>query len=139
MDRRTSRPATATVPLVVMGAAVLVGVVLAGLAVLQALLVAGRPYGHLVWGGQHRVLPRGLRIGSAVSIVLYAVVAGVVLGAAAGAPDAPGWLEVAVWVLTGYFALGVLLNGVSRSRPERLVMTPVRLVLAGCCLVVALG
>ena len=121
----------------IIGAAVLAVVVLVGLAVLQALLVAGRPYGHLAWGGQHRVLPRRLRIGSAASIALYAVFAGVVLAAAA--PDAPRWLEVAVWVLTGYSALGVLMNAVSRSRPERLVMTPVCLLLAGCCLVVALG
>ncbi len=31
------------------------------------------------------------------------------------------------------------MNAVSRSRPERLVMTPVAVLLAGCCLVVALG
>ena len=121
------------------GSAVLAVVVLAGLAVLQALLAAGRPYGHLAWGGQHRVLPRHLRIGSAASIVLYAVIAAVVLGAALRSPDVPGWLQVALWVLTGYFVLGIVLNGISRSRPERLVMTPVCLVLAGCCLVVALG
>ena len=41
--------------------------------------------------------------------------------------------------MTGYFALGVPLNAISRSRPERLVMTPVVLLLALCCLVVALG
>ncbi|MCZ2828331.1 hypothetical protein O2W14_05720 [Modestobacter sp. VKM Ac-2986] len=121
------------------GSAVLAVVVLTGLAVLQALLAAGRPYGHLAWGGQHRVLPRALRIGSAVSIGLYAVFAAVVLGAALRSPAVPGWLQVALWVLTGYFVLGVVLNGISRSRPERLVMTPVCLVLAGCCLVVALG
>ena len=123
----------------VIGSAVVVVVVLAGLAVLQALVAAGRPYGQLVWGGRHRVLPRGLRIGSAVSVALYALIAAAVLGAAVRAPGVPGWLHVVVWVLTGYFALGVVVNAASRSRPERLVMTPVCLVLAGCCLVVALG
>ena len=122
-----------------MASAVLAVVVLAGLAVLQALLAAGRPYGRLAWGGQHRVLPRGLRIGSAVSIALYALFGGVVLAAAAAAPGVPRWLEVAVWVLTGYFVLGTVMNLASRSRPERLVITPVCLVLAGCCLVVAVG
>ena len=46
---------------------------------------------------------------------------------------------MAIWVLTGYFALGIVLNAISRSRPERLVMTPVVLLLAACCLVLALG
>ena len=123
----------------IIASAVLALVVLAGLAVLQALLAAGRPYGHLAWGGQHRVLPRGLRIGSAVSIALYALFGWVVLGAAAGAPAAARAFEVGVWVLTGYFTLGVLVNAASRSRPERLVMTPACLVLAACCLVVALA
>ncbi|MFQ1001021.1 hypothetical protein [Modestobacter sp. SSW1-42] len=120
-------------------AAVLAVVVLAGLAVLQALLAAGRPYGHPAWGGQHRVLPRGLRTASAASIGLYAVCAAAVLGAAVRSPDVPGWLQVALWVLIGCSALGIVVTGASRSRPERLVMTPVCLVLAGCCLVVALG
>jgi hypothetical protein len=34
--------------------------------------------------------------------------------------------------------LGIGLNAISRSRPERLVMTPVVLVLAACCLLIAL-
>jgi hypothetical protein len=51
-------------------------------------------------------------------------------------PD--GLVDVGAWVLTAYFALGVALNAASRSRPERLVMTPVALVLAVCCLVLAL-
>jgi uncharacterized membrane protein SirB2 len=124
---------------VIIGSAVLVVVVLGGLAVFQALLVAGRPYGHLAWGGQHRVLPRRLRIGSAVSIALYVVVGWSVVRAAVEAPTAPRWLEVGMWVLTAYFALGVLMNAASRSRPERLVMTPVCVLLAAGCLVVALG
>ncbi|WP_233198143.1 hypothetical protein [Cryobacterium sp. Y50] len=49
------------------------------------------------------------------------------------------FIGVAAWVLTGYFTLGVIMNGISRSKPERLVMTPVSLVLAGLCLVVAIG
>ncbi|WP_157524930.1 hypothetical protein [Microbacterium yannicii] len=46
--------------------------------------------------------------------------------------------RVATWVLFAYFAAGILLNGFSRSRPERHVMTPVTAVLAACAFVVAL-
>ena len=126
-------------PGVIMGLAALAVVVLAGLAVFQALLVAGQPLGRFAWGGQHTVLPTGLRVGSAVSIALYAGFAVLILcaaGALAVLPD--GFVNVAIWVLTGYFALGIVMNGISRSRPERLVMTPTVLVLAAICLVLAL-
>jgi hypothetical protein len=108
--------------------------------VFQGLLVAGLPLGRFAWGGQNAVLPAGLRIGSAVSIGLYAVFAVLVLQAAGRLSLLPaGFVDVAIWVLVGYFALGIVLNGISRSRPERLTMTPVVALLALSCLVVALG
>ena len=123
----------------IMSLAVLGCVILGALAVFQALLVAGRPLGRFAWGGQHDILPTGLRVGSAVSIALYGGIA-VLMLCAAGAMDvfSDGFVDVAVWVLTGYFALGIGMNAISRSRPERLVMTPVVLVLAVVCLVLAL-
>ena len=114
-------------------------VVLAGLAVFQALLIAGQPLGRFAWGGQHTVLPTGLRVGSAVSIALYAGFAVLILSAAGALAVLPaGFVDVAIWVLAGYFVLGIGLNAISRSRPERLVMTPVVLLLAAVCLVLAL-
>ena len=120
--------------------AVLGTVLLGALAVLQVLLAAGAPWGRLAWGGQHVVLPRRLRIGSATSVVLYVAIALVLLQRADAVSVLPhGLVGVLIWVLTGYFALGVVMNAVSRSRPERLVMTPVALALAGSCLLLALG
>jgi hypothetical protein len=122
-----------------MGLAVLAVVVLVGLAVFQGLLVAGQPLGRFAWGGQHVVLPTGLRVGSAVSIALYAGFAVLILCAARALSVLPEtFVDVAIWVLTGYFVLGIAMNAISRSRPERLVMTPVVLVLAVVCLVLAL-
>jgi hypothetical protein len=119
----------------------LVGVaLLAALAVFQGLLVAGAPLGRFAWGGQHRVLPTKLRIGSAVSIVLYALFALIILGSAERAVDGTGVgiTDVGIWVLTAYFTVGIGMNAVSRSRPERMLMTPVVAVLAGVCLALAL-
>ncbi|SHH37595.1 MULTISPECIES: hypothetical protein [Geodermatophilus] len=120
--------------------AAVVGVVLlAALAVFQLALVGGAPLGRFAWGGQHVVLPPRLRVGSAVSIGVYGVVALLLLQAAGAVDLLPGGVvDVAMWVLTGYFALGVALNAISRSRPERLVMTPVALALAVVCLLLAL-
>ena len=114
-------------------AAVVVSVLLAALAVFQVALVAGAPLGRFAWGGQADVLPTALRIGSLVSVVLYGVIAWAVWRAVDRPDD--GW----IWVVTAYFALGIALNAISRSRPERLVMTPIVLVLAACCLGIALG
>ena len=120
--------------------AALIGVALLGcLAVFQLLLVAGAPLGRFAWGGQHVVLPVGLRIGSAVAIAIYGVFALLMLQAAGAFTVLPGGLVgVAMWVLMAYFALGVAMNAASRSRPERLVMTPTALVLAAVCLALAL-
>jgi hypothetical protein len=116
--------------------------VLASLAVLQALVAAGRPYGRYVWGGQHDVLPTRLRVGSAASILLYAAMAAVLITRASdnNSPGADsGIVEVATWVLVVYFALGIALNAASRSRSERAVMTPATITLTVCALVLAMG
>jgi len=116
-------------------AAVVVFVLLAGLAVFQVLLVAGRPLGRFASGGQHEVLPPALRVVSAVSVVSYAAFAWLVWRAVTQPGDAGPW----IWILTAFFGLGVAMNAASRSRSERLVMTPLTVVLAVSCLVIALG
>lgn len=114
---------------------------LAGLAVFQIALISGAPLGRLAWGGQHEVLPARLRAGSAVSIILYAVFAYAALAKAGMVPfpNNETFTSVAMWVLAGYFALGVVLNAISRSKPERAVMTPAALLLAAAFLVLALN
>ena len=115
--------------------------VLAGLAVFQGALISGAPWGRLAWGGQHEVLPPGLRIGSALSIVLYAAFG---YAAAAKAGLVPPLVNesvtsISMWVLTAYFALGVIMNGISRSKPERLAMTPTAIILTALYLILAIG
>lgn len=116
-------------------AALLATLVLAALSVVQVAAALGRPVGRLVWGGRHEVLPRRLRIGSAISVCLYALMAGALVARSTGREGA---LVVVTWVLVGYFTLGIVVNAVSRSRSERAVMTPACALLAGCALLVAL-
>ena len=121
-------------------AAWIVVVVLSGLAVLQVLVAAGRPLGRFVWGGRHEVLPTRFRIGSLVSVLVYAAIAVLVLDRAGMLDVLPDTVAVVgTWVVTAYFALGILANAASRSPSERAVMTPVSVVLAACSLVVALS
>ena len=121
--------------------AVIFTALMAGLAVFQLALVAGAPIGHFAWGGQDRVLPRGKRIGSVTSVVLYALFSLVVLQRAELIAVIP-WqavVDVGSWVLVVYFALGIIMNALSRSTPERWTMAPLCAVLTVLAAIVALG
>lgn len=124
-----------------MVAAIAFVVLLGLLAAFQLALALGAPWGRLAWGGQNPgVLPRGNRIGSVVSVLVYGLSASIALdraGLIAWYP--PGFTQVAMWVVVGVLVLGVLMNAISGSKPERFVMTPVALVLAVLALLVALG
>jgi hypothetical protein len=122
-------------------AAIVLCILLGALAVFQLALVFGAPLGRFAWGGADRVLPRSKRIGSVVAIVLYAVFAWVFLMRAGLAPLVLPEIvvDIATWVIFGYFVLGIALNAISRSKLERYTMTPVTIVLAALALIVALG
>ena len=115
-------------------------VVLLGLALFQLLLILGKPLGDFAWGGQHEVLPRKLRIASICSILLYIVFA-IFLASKAGIVaiiTQQPLLDIAMWVFTAYFILGIFVNLISRNRKERALMTPVALLLAIAFLITAL-
>ncbi|MDT0180228.1 hypothetical protein Q9S36_08400 [Microbacterium sp. ARD31] len=120
--------------------AVALTVVLALLAIFQLVLSLGAPLGHFAWGGQHRVLPTKLRIGSAVSILIYALIA-LIAWDRVGAIDVFGdtFAQIAMWVIFAYFALGILMNAISRSKPERYTMVPVTIVLTVLSFFIAMG
>jgi hypothetical protein len=115
-------------------------VLIAALGLFQLALIAGVPLGHFAWGGQHRILSPRLRAGSAASIAIYAAFALVIADCAnlvAVLPDQVA--RIGAWGIVAYLGLGVSVNAISRSVPERLVMTPVALVLGVLALVVALA
>lgn len=120
--------------------AIALTVVLVALAAFQLALALGAPWGHFAWGGHNRVLPAGLRTGSVVSILIYALIAVIAwdrVGAIDVFPDL--FSDIAMWVIFGYFVLGIGMNAISRSKPERYTMVPVVIVLAVLSLLIALG
>jgi hypothetical protein len=119
-------------------AAVAACVLLGALAVFQALLACGVPWGRLAWGGQHDVLPARLRVGSLVVIVVYVVLGWVILARAAQDGGGHGIPAVATWAIAGFFLLGAAGNLASESRSERVVMTPVAALLSALTVAVAL-
>ncbi|MER5453354.1 hypothetical protein ABT008_01050 [Micromonospora sp. NPDC002389] len=121
-------------------AALALVVLLALLAAFQITLALGAPLGRFAWGGQHEVLPRPLRLGSAASVVVYAVIAVIALDRA-GLIDvlAGSVARIAMWFVVGYAALSIAPNALSRSRSERAVMVPVSIALTALGLLVAIG
>jgi hypothetical protein len=122
-------------------AAVVFCALLAALAAFQIALIAGAPLGRLAWGGQDRVLPPAKRRGSAIAVILYLVFALLALESVGVTELLPSAADVAVqvamWVVAVYLALGIVMNLASKSRVERAVMTPTAIVLAVLAFVVA--
>jgi hypothetical protein len=119
-------------------AAKLAAIVLVGVAVFQLLLAAGVPWGHYAWGGAHEVLPTRLRIASLVAIPIYALAAAIILSRAGVVRIITNTrvTHLGSWVLVVVFGIGAILNALSRSERERL-MVPVVVLLSLLCLVVA--
>jgi hypothetical protein len=121
----------------------IVAVVLLGvIAIFQAALALGAPWGEAAWGGQNPgVLPRNLRIASGIAaIVIYPLIILLVMAGAGLIDD--GWVPVdvtiAMWLLAGLLTVGAIMNALSRSPRERL-WAPVALAVAICCAVIAIG
>lgn len=124
-----------------METAAIIAAGLIGLLILfQIALALGAPWGKAAWGGGNEgTLPRKLRLASAFSALVLALAAWVILAAAGlidSSPVPESWLTPLMWGLTGYFAIGALLNTISRSKVER-IWGPVSLIVAVCCGLVA--
>ena len=123
-------------------AAVVAACLLGLIAVFQFALALGMPARRMAWGGQYEgKLPTGLRVASAVAGVVIYPLATLLILEAGGVTDfevVPDVGPIGMWVFTGLFALGALLNLVSRSKAER-VWAPVSMGIAICCGIVAAG
>lgn len=120
-------------------AAIIATIILSGLGIFQLLLALGKPYGEYAWGGGHRILPNPLRVGSAVSILLYALIASIMLDRAGVLPlyTNTSLNQNGIWFIVAYSLLGVVMNAASRSRKERNTMTPLVTVLLICAVIIA--
>ena len=111
------------------------------LTLFQIALILGAPLGRFAWGGGSKVLPLRLRIASFTSIILYLIFAAFVASKAGMLPviDNKEVLSTGMWIFTVYFFIGIAMNAISRSKPERNLMTPIAAILAVSFLVVALS
>ena len=121
-------------------AALIFAGVMVALCLFQIALAAGAPLGRFAWGGGQERLPTPLRIGSLVSLLIYGACAAMVLDRASLIDVVDDTIShVGAWVVAAFLSLGVVMNAISRSKPERFTMTPVAFVLAASAYVVAMS
>src|SRR3989337_1623021 len=99
-------------------AAKIITLILGIVVVFQLLLIAGLPLGKAAFGGEHRVLPAGFRIASVISILLYLAII-LILRARAGLSNRvknQKLIRNGSWTVVVIFALGFIMNAISRSR-----------------------
>ena len=121
-------------------AAVVTAAGFGAVALFQAALALGAPFGRAAWGGGHAgTLPPSLRLASAVAIAIWAFAAVLVLERAGfSLVSLPvGVVRWGTWTLVGLLALGALMNLASPSPWERFLWGPATLVLLGLTLVIA--
>lgn len=103
-----------------------------GAAILYILLSLGLPYGEYAMGGKYTVMPSRMRVVCAISVIiqltaiLYLLQAGDVLSF--GLPFDRG----VCYFFAVYLALNSVMNLLSRSIKEKLVMTPLSFVTSIC-------
>ena len=106
------------------------------LMILYVLLAFGAPLGEFAMGGRDKVLPRGMRMACAISIVVQALAIAILLELGGifsfGIPR--GTAKGFGFVFSAYLLFNIYMNLKSKSRKEKLVMTPVSAVLTFCFL-----
>jgi hypothetical protein len=107
----------------------------------QLALAAGAPWGKVSMGGKFPgVYPSRMRIAAIVMAVFFLLLTTIVCIRAA-------WLEtslfelsrIAIWVVVAINGLGLLMNLITPSKWERIIWSPVCLVLLYCSTVVGLS
>jgi hypothetical protein len=102
--------------------------------ILYLLLAFGLPFGELAMGGKHKVLPTQYRIACAISTVLLllAIVALLQTGGFLSTGLPRNIVKGITYFFTFYLFINTIMNTFSKSKKERLIMTPVSAIIALC-------
>lgn len=113
----------------------ILGAVLFGVIATMTVLVAcGLPLGEFTMGGQHKILPKKLRVAAVISVATQ-IFAMIIILQAGGFISL--WLSFKVtkyicFFFAAYLSLNTVMNMISKSRKEKYVMTPLSLIAAIC-------
>lgn len=119
---------------------IVVVIMFVSIAVFQVLLSLGFPLGEFALGGYYKVLPIRLRIVSAVNAIILLLMGYIFL---IHTNVFPGFsflpTNILVWIITIFLGLNSIANLVSKSKKERLIMTPLSSIAFILCLFIVLA
>lgn len=121
-------------------AAMIIAVICVGIAIFQVLVSLGYPLGEATMGGYHKILPKPLRFVSTISAMIVLFIGFVFLQHAKVISVEFNFIptNILVWVFTIFLALNTIGNLASRSKKERLIMTPISSTAFLLCLFVSI-
>lgn len=112
-------------------------ILMVGVSAFQVLLFFGIPLASYSWGGRYEgALPKGMRWLSLLSAVVLLLFAFVILGhihVFSVGQEFP--TTTFVWGIALFMGLNTLGNLASKSKKEKLVMTPLSAVIGVCCFI----
>ena len=119
---------------------IIVAILFVSIALFQVVLSLGYPFGEFAMGGYYKVLPKKLRIVSAVNAVVLLFM-GFVFLRHTNIINGLDFLStnILVWVITIFLGVNTITNLISRSKKERLLMTPLSGITFLLCLFIALS
>ena len=118
----------------------ILGAALFGLIATMTVLVAcSLPLGEFTMGGQHKILPKKLRVAAVISVAIQ-IFAMIIILQAGG--FIPLWFSFKItkyicFFFAAYLSLNTIMNMISKSRKEKYVMTPFSLIAGICFLITA--
>ena len=119
---------------------IVVTILFVSIAFFQVLLSLGFPLGEFALGGYYKVLPKKLRIVSAVNAMVLVFMSFVFLqhtDVFIGLSFLP--TNILVWIITIFLAINSIANLFSRSKKERFIMTPLSSIAFILCLFIVLS
>ena len=113
----------------------ILGAALFGIIAIMTVLVAcGFPLGEFTMGGQHKILPKKLRVAAVISVAIQ-IFAMIIILQAGGFISLWFSFKVTKYIcffFAAYLSLNTIMNMISKSRKEKYVMTPLSLIVGIC-------
>lgn len=109
--------------------------------IFQMLLAFGAPFGRLAWGGEYKILPKKLRVGSFISAIIFILAEIVVMEKVnkIHAINQPILAVIFNWFLVVLFAFSTIVNILSKSKWEKRIMTPIAFIIFLLCIIIAIN
>ena len=109
--------------------------------ILQLLIAMGLLPISMAWGGRQTELTPGLRIASIVSAAILGLFA-YIIRHRAGLVRTKGitlLIKVFAWIVTAYMAFNTFTNLTSQSTAEKMIFTPITIILTVVCFIVSIS